>query len=253
MVVLQSGSNGNCVYVEGGGARVLVDAGISGAQARCRLACHELDIHQVDALLISHDHRDHIRSLGILQRKFGISAYLTKRTLQAALEDQNLGELGSLQFFCPGEVLHFAGLKVETIPTPHDAAEGVAFILDDGQARLGILTDLGHLFPELRKLMHSLDAVLLESNYDPELLGESFYPEWLKKRIVGPRGHLSNQEAARLLKSAVGDRLRWACLGHLSENNNSPQLAIQTHQDLLQGDLPLTVASRYDVSEMFEV
>jgi len=253
MIVLQSGSNGNCVYVEGGGVRLLVDAGISGSQAQCRLASHGVDIHQVDALLISHDHRDHIRSLGIFQRKFGLSAYVTEITLAVAEEFCHLGKLGRVRFFEPGEVLRFGQLRVETIPTPHDAVQGVAFVFDDGQHRLGILTDLGHVFSELRRVIHTLDAVLLESNYDPQMLRQGDYPDWLKARIRGPQGHLSNPEAARLLRSTLGGRLRWACLGHLSENNNAPEIALQTHQDILQGDLPLAVASRYEVSEVFTV
>jgi len=251
MVVLQSGSNGNCVYVEAGGIRLLVDAGISGLQAQRRLACHGVDIRQVDALLISHDHRDHIRCLGVLQRKFGIPAYITEKTLAVAEEFYPLGRLGKLFFFQPGQVLHLGDLAVQTIPTPHDAVEGVGFVLDDGVHRLGILTDLGHPFPELRRLIHSLDAVLLESNYDPQMLQNGPYPDWLKRRIRGPRGHLSNHEAAQLLRCALGGRLQWACLGHLSENNNSPEIALQTHQHVLEGRLPLAVASRYEASEMF--
>ncbi|MCS7303653.1 MAG: MBL fold metallo-hydrolase [Thermoguttaceae bacterium] len=253
MVVLQSGSNGNCVYVEGGGVRLLVDAGISGRQAELRLASHGMDIRQVDVLLISHDHRDHIRTLGVFQRKFGIPAYITEKTLAVAEQFYCLGRLGTLYFFEPGDILQVGGLKIYTIPTPHDAVEGVGFVFDDGQKRLGILTDLGHPFPELRRLIHSLDAVLLESNYDPQMLQQGPYPEWLKRRIQGPHGHLSNQEAAQLLRSALGGRLRWACLGHLSENNNSPEIALQTHQQLLEGRLPLAVASRYEVSDLFEV
>ncbi len=253
MVVLQSGSNGNCVYVEAGRVRLLVDAGISGLQAKLRLAFHGVDVCQIDALLISHDHRDHIRSLGVFQRKFGIPAYVTESTLAVAQKFYPLGPLGKIYLFQPGQVLHLGDLKVHTIPTPHDAVEGVAFVLDDGQKRLGILTDLGHPFPELRRLIHTLDAVLLESNYDPQMLQQGSYPDWLKRRIRGPRGHLSNPEAAHLLRSALGDRLRWACLGHLSENNNSPEIALQTHQQVLEGRLPLAVASRYGVSDLFEV
>lgn len=253
MIVLQSGSNGNCVYVEGGGVRLLVDAGISGVQAQRRLAFHGIDIHQMDALLISHDHRDHIQSLGVLQRKFGIPAYVSQSTLAVAEEFLSLGRLGKVHFFKPGQILHLGDLKVHTIPTPHDAVEGAAFVFDDGRNRLGVLTDLGHVFPELRELILSLDAVLLESNYDPQMLRQGDYPEWLKQRIRGPRGHLSNQESAWLLRSAVGGRLRWACLGHLSENNNTPEIALQTHQDFLQGDLPLCVASRYEVSNVFVI
>lgn len=253
MIILQSGSNGNCVYVEGGGVRLLVDAGISGLQAQRRLAFHGLDIAQVDALLISHDHRDHIRSLGIFQRKFGIPAYLTRKTVSQAQRWMDLGHLGRLHFFEPGQIFHLGDLTVHTIPTPHDAVEGVAFVFEEGQRRLGIFTDLGHVFPALRRWILLLDGVLLESNYDPQMLREGDYPEWLKQRIQGPHGHLSNFEAAQVLKSALRGRLQWACLGHLSEHNNTPQLALRTLHQVLQGDLPLTVASRYEVSAIFAI
>lgn len=253
MLILQSGSNGNCIYVEGGGVRLLIDAGISFRQAKSRLALRGIDIHQVNALLISHDHRDHIRTLGVFQRKLAVPAYVTERTLAAGQQWSPLGQLGEIRFFQPGQLIHLEGLKIYTIPTPHDAVEGVAFILDDGEDRLGIFTDLGHVFGELRRLMPTLDAVLLESNYDPQMLQQGPYPPWLKRRIQGPRGHLSNQESAQLLRSALGARLQWACLGHLSENNNTPELALQTHQQILQGDLPLWVASRYEVSHVFTI
>lgn len=253
VVSLQSGSNGNCVYVEGGGARLLLDAGISGVRAETRLAASGRDIRRVDAVLISHDHRDHVCSLGIFQRKFGLPAFVTERTLRAALRWQDLGKLGTVRFFEPGSPLRFAGLTVETLPTPHDGVEGVAFVLDDGRKRLGVLTDLGHVFGRLEEVVRSLDAVLLESNYDPQMLARGPYPPFLKQRIRGPAGHLSNQEAARLLKGAARGRLRWACLGHLSEQNNTPELALRTHGDALHGDLPLSVASRYEASAVMEV
>ncbi len=250
---LQSGSNGNCIYVEGGGAKVLLDAGISGVQAETRLAARGRDIRQVDAVLISHDHSDHVRSLGIFQRKFGMAAFLTERTLAAASRWHRLGTLGEVRFFTPGTALRFGGLTVESIATPHDGEEGVAFVLDDGEKRLGVLTDLGHAFDGLERLICSLDAVLLESNYDPELLTCGPYPDWLKRRIRGPGGHLSNREAARLLRSAARERLAWACLGHLSEQNNCPDLALRAHRDLLGDDLPLVVADRYQVGELLDV
>ncbi len=253
MVSLQSGSNGNCIYVEGGGARLLLDAGISGIQAETRLAAHGLDIREADAVLISHEHSDHIRSLGIFQRKFGLPAYVTERTLAAAAGWQKLGQLGDVRFFRPGTTLRFGGLSVQMLPTAHDAVEGVAFVLDDGRCRLGVLTDLGHVFKGLDAIVRSLDGVLLESNYDPDMLESGPYPPFLKDRIRGLEGHLSNPEAARLLKAASRERLRWACLGHLSEQNNCPELALQTHYDVLNGDLPLRVASRYEASEVMEV
>lgn len=264
VIALQSGSNGNCVYVEAGDVRLLFDAGISGTQAQRRLAAHGRDIADVNGLVISHDHRDHARCLGVYHRKFGLPVHITKGTLTVAGRKDNLGTLSDVRYFQAGCSLSFnsqrncgteasgGNVTIETIPTPHDAADGVAFVVDDGTRRLGILTDLGHAFDRLFPLMKTLDAVLIESNYDPEMLANGPYQAAIKRRIRGPTGHLSNADSAQLLLAA-GDRLRWACLAHLSEENNDPNLAIETHRRLLGDRLPLFVASRYAATGMFEL
>ncbi len=253
IISLQSGSNGNSIYVEAGNVRLLFDAGISGIQAQQRLAAHDRDIRDVDAVLISHDHSDHCRSLGIYQRKFGLPVYVTEKTLDAARGRNRLGKLGEIRHFVAGDVVQFNDVVIETIATPHDGADGVAFVVDDGRRRFGLLTDLGHVFDGLGTAVGSLDAVLLESNYDPVLLKEGPYPEFLKERIAGLGGHLSNLECARLLGEAANRRLKWACLGHLSEHNNEPELALRTHRRILGDRMPLHVASRYVVSEVLEI
>lgn len=253
IISLQSGSNGNCIYVEADGVRLLFDAGISGIQAKERLAAHGVDITSVDALLISHDHRDHARCLGIYQRQFGLPVFITRKTLAAAMAYTKLGKLTDVRQFQAGAPVQFGTVVVETIPTPHDGADGVVFIVDDGRQRLGIMTDLGHVFDGLRSAVCSLDAVLLESNYDPAMLANGSYPDFLKERICGLGGHLSNAECAELLAAAFDQRLRWACLGHLSEHNNTPALALRTHRELLGARVPLHVASRYQASRILEV
>lgn len=253
VISLQSGSNGNCIYVEAGGVRLLFDAGISGVQAQERLAARGRDITAVDAVLISHDHRDHVRSAGIFQRKFGLPVYATRRTMEAASAYCNLGVMTEVEYFEAGGGLLFGEIVIETIPTPHDGVDGVAFVVDDGHRRLGILTDLGHVFDRLTSVVQSLDAVVLESNYDPDMLACGSYPEFLKRRIQGPHGHLSNLEAAEVLRSAVGGPLRWACLAHLSEENNTPEVALNCHRHVLGPRLPLHVASRYEPSEVLDV
>ena len=250
IISLQSGSNGNCIYVETGGVKLLFDAGLSGIQVKERLALHGRDVEAVDAVLISHDHVDHSRSMGILHRKFGLPIYATAKTYETASR-YNLGTIQDLRHFQSRETLRFGKVVVETIPTPHDAADGVVFVVDDGKHRLGILTDLGHVFNGLNDVIASLDAVLLESNYDPEMLANGTYPEWLKERIAGPAGHISNVEAAELL--AASKRMKWACLGHLSQDNNTLDLALATHRKILGDRLPIFVATRYEVSEVMEV
>ena len=257
VISLQSGSNGNCVYVEADGVKLLFDAGIAGNLVEERLAVHGrgVAVGGVDAVLISHDHVDHCRSMGILNRMFGLPIYATAKTFDAAKRFA-LGEIGDLRYFAAGETVQFGKVSVETIRTPHDAEDGVVFVVDDGKHRLGIMTDLGHVFNGLGDVVASLDAVLLESNYDPDMLANCSRPEWLKKRIAGPEGHISNFEAAELLNSAASARMQWACLGHLSEESNTPKLALDTHRKILgigRDRLPLSVASRYEVSAVMEI
>ena len=252
VISLQSGSNGNCIYVEANGVRLLFDAGISGIQAKQRLAGHGRNIDDVDAVLISHDHADHSRNMGVFHRKFRLPIYATQKTFCAS-NRYGLGEIGDLRHFSAGETLHFGSVTVETVATPHDGVDGVAFVVDDGRRRLGILTDLGHVFDDLQSAIGSLDAVLLESNYDPDMLANGPYPAFLKKRIQGPGGHISNIESAELLDRHASKRLAWACLAHLSHDNNTPDLALRTHRRILGTRWPIYLATRYEASEVMEV
>jgi phosphoribosyl 1,2-cyclic phosphodiesterase len=158
-----------------------------------------------------------------------------------------------VRHFSAGESLRFNGVTVETIPTPHDGTDGVAFVIDDGRRRLGVLTDLGHVFDGLDAVIGTLDAVIIESNYDPEMLADGPYPYFLKQRISGPNGHLSNAEAAELLARSAGAKLKWACLGHLSGENNNPAMAMETHRRILGPQLPLHIAGRYEAAEPIEL
>ncbi|MBI5741384.1 MAG: MBL fold metallo-hydrolase [Nitrospirae bacterium] len=250
-ISLQSGSSGNCIYVETEGVKLLFDAGISGLQASRRLAACGRDIRGVDALIISHDHADHIRHAGVYQRKFGLPVFTTPRTLESGCAAHSLGRLDNVEFFHSGEKLRFNRVSVQTIPSPHDGVDGVAFVVSSGEKCLGILTDLGHVFKDLVSVMTSLDAVFIESNYDPEMLARGPYPAFLKRRIAGPRGHLSNIESAELLQS--GSRLKWACLAHLSGSNNHPVTALRTHRAVLGAGLPLYTADRYAATEIFRI
>ena len=253
VISLNSGSNGNCTYGQAGKMQLLVDAGISGSKAEGRLAGHGHAIREMDALLITHDHRDHAGCMGIFNRKFGLPVHVTEKTLDTARSHYRVGPIHDVRHYRTGETIQLDGVVVETFPTPHDCADGVVFVLDDGEHRLGILTDLGHLFDGLAEIVASLDAVILESNYDPAMLTRSFYPEWLKQRIRGPQGHISNHESAQLLHDAASSRLQWACLAHLSEHNNSPQQALETHQQILENRFPLYVAPRHETTGMLEI
>jgi phosphoribosyl 1,2-cyclic phosphodiesterase len=242
-ISLQSGSIGNCIFVESCGVRLLFDAGISGVAAERRLASYGREIRDVDAVVISHDHSDHAKFAGVYNRKYGLPLYLTEKTLDAADRRCGLGLLRTVKLFEAGNTLTFGSVSVQTIPTPHDGEDGVIFIVESRNKRLGIMTDLGHVFDRLAVEVASLDAVFMESNYDAAMLAAGPYPAFLKRRIKGPRGHISNIESAELLSR--GARLKWACLSHLSEQNNDPGVALRTHNDVLGGRLKLFAASRY--------
>lgn len=244
-ISLQSGSNGNCIYVESCGVRLLFDAGINGVQAEGRLARYGREIREVDGVIISHDHADHARHAGVYQRKYGVPLFITPKTFDAADERNSLGRLRDVRSFESDGILRFGEVKVHAIPTPHDGADGAAFVVEAQGKRLGILTDLGHVFEGLETIVATLDAVFLESNYDPGMLDAGSYPAFLKRRIAGPAGHISNNDAAELLCTSGRDRLKWACLAHLSEENNSPSVALKTHRSIIGTGLELHMAGRH--------
>ena len=253
VISLQSGSNGNCLYVESQNTRLLIDAGISARQAAARLTAKGRDICAVDALLVSHDHSDHTRSIGTYHRQFNLPVHITDKTLKAVGSRSRQGTISDIRPFSAGHSIRLAHLTIETLPTPHDGIDGVVFVIDDGVRRLGIFTDLGHVFSGLTDVLETLDSVVIESNYDSKMLEQSQYPEHLKQRIRGPGGHLSNQESAELISGVSTRRLNWACLAHLSEKNNDPDLAVRTHRQIVDDDLVLHVASRYRESDCLEV
>ncbi|RMF38678.1 MAG: MBL fold metallo-hydrolase [Planctomycetota bacterium] len=258
LISLQSGSNGNCYFVQAGGTRILVDAGISGRQAETRLARYGIDIRSCRALFISHDHSDHARCMGVYHRKYGLPVYVTDATLNhVARQYPDRAGIGDIRRFRAGTTVVLETrdepLHVHAIRTPHDGADCVAFVFEYRDRRVGLLSDLGHVFPGLPELVLTLDGMLIESNYDPTMLAEGRYPPHLQDRIRGRGGHLSNDEAADLVEEAVRhQRLQWVALGHLSAENNSPVTALRTHRRRLPRSFPIAVADRYGPSGAWE-
>ena len=246
VISLQSGSAGNCVFVRSGETRLLFDAGISGNNAQMRLADYGHNIRDCDGLILSHEHWDHISGVGVLHRKFDLPVHANLRTWNATRAKPSTGCIGRPNYFESGKPFRIGSMRIETLRTPHDAIEGVCFVIEDietGQ-RFGLLTDLGHVFSGLLEMMGTLDAVLIESNYDESMLRHGPYPQKLKDRISGKRGHISNTDAAELLNACDADKLQWACLGHLSEKNNSPEVAMATHRERNGDRFPIFCANR---------
>ncbi len=244
LISLQSGSSGNCIYVESQGVRLLFDAGLSALRVTERLATYGRSADGADALFISHDHYDHVRCAGVYARKFKVPLFITEPTLYASRRAIHSTKNIDLQTFRSGQSVKVQHLTVETIRTPHDAADGVVFVVDDGTQRLAICTDVGHVFDDLKSVVKSVDGLFLESNYDPDMLARGPYPARLKERISGSRGHISNREAAELVENSATDRLQWLSLAHLSDKNNSPRKALALHRKVLGKKLSIQVTSR---------
>lgn len=252
LVSLQSGSAGNCVYIESESTRLLFDGGLSATQVEQRLAQFDRDPRSVDAMIISHEHYDHVRHAGMCSKKFGIPIFITKPTYAIAKRYITVNDAIDVHHFKAGDTIKFEGVRVETVCTPHDAVDGVVFVIDDGQHRIGICTDVGHVYEDLKSVVKSVDGLFLESNFDERMLENGHYPYMLKKRISGPGGHISNREAAELVSQNASSKLQWLSLAHLSDKNNTLKKALAAHKKALGPKLHIQLTSRNSATDMLE-
>lgn len=219
---LGSGSKGNALVVEAGDTRVMLDCGFSVAETERRLARRGLVLDDIDAILVTHEHDDHIGGVARLAARARIPVHLTSGTLAAAER-----RLQAVQCICfdPHEVFVLGDLEIHPYPVPHDAREPAQYVFSDGEHSLGVLTDVGIITPHIRRMLSGCSALVLECNHDSGLLRDGPYPGALKKRIASRLGHLPNDDAAELLASLDNARLRHLVAAHLSDTNNTPELA----------------------------
>jgi phosphoribosyl 1,2-cyclic phosphodiesterase len=220
--VLGSGSSGNATLVEDEGTRILIDAGLGPRELADRLVSAGLDPASLSAIVLSHEHGDHVRGAASFSRRWGVRLAATHGTYAAA--GLAMAEIAGYDVLTPFRPFAAGTLTVTAVPVPHDAAEPVAFVIRGAGGRLGHATDLGQVDRVLVDAFGTCDAVLIESNYDPTLLANGPYPWALKERIFGNRGHLSNADVARYLFQGLGDSCRQVVLAHLSEKNNHPEI-----------------------------
>ena len=233
--VLSSGSGGNSVYIEADGKRILIDAGLSEKKLSQRMAHIDRSLNGLDAVFATHEHSDHIQGMGPLLRRHQLPLYTTEGTYNRARH--SLGTLPSFNRIRAGQPVEFGELVVEPYATPHDAEESVAFVIHFRGLRLGLATDLGKVTAEAKSKLQKLDALLIESNHDVEMLDAGPYPWVTKKRIKSDVGHLSNEACGEMLSSIKHSGLRLIVLMHMSETNNHPELArITARQALGQDD-----------------
>lgn len=221
---LGSGSQGNALVVEAGGTRVLVDCGFSCAAIARRLVRLGLAPDDLDAIILTHEHSDHVGSAAAFSARHRLPVYLTAGTLAAAALENCAG------IVCIDTHTPFAidGIEIHPYTVPHDAREPCQFVFGDGVRRIGLLTDTGRITPHVREMLTGCDALLIECNYDPQMLAQGPYPPFLKARVDGDFGHLSNAQAAELLAFVATPRLRHVAAMHISRHNNTPPLAAAT-------------------------
>ena len=220
---LGSGSEGNCLLVEAGSTRLLADCGFSLSETVTRLGRCGVEPDELDAILITHEHDDHIGGAARFARKFNVPVWMTHGTWQAAAAP--FAGLQSLTIFDCHQRFAVGDIEIEPYTVPHDSREPAQFVFSDGASRLGLLTDAGSLTPHMQAVLSGLDALVLECNHDLDLLWNCGYPQRLKERIAGKFGHLDNNTAARLLASVDCSRLTHLVAAHLSKQNNTPELA----------------------------
>ena len=256
---IASGSSGNCIFIGTEQTSLLVDIGISAKQAETGLHTIDRTLKDIDGILVTHEHSDHIRGVGVAARRAGIPIYGTKGTLEAIKNCSSLGKIdeGLYREISPDEIFQVGDMEIVPFRISHDAADPVAYRVNSGEKSAAVVTDLGVYNDYIVDHLQGLDAVLLEANHDVRMLQAGVYPYYLKQRILSNHGHLSNENAGRLLCRILHDNLKSVFLGHLSKENNYEALAYETVcTEVTLGDNPyrandfkIQVARRSEASE----
>lgn len=256
---LFSGSTGNSLFVQNNNTKILIDSGVSGKKVVEALESINIKPEEIDAILVTHEHVDHIQSVGTISKKYDIPVYANENTwknmpkIYEKLDKKNIYKFNTSQDFTIGD------LKIHSFKTPHDAVESCGFNVFDGKTKMSIATDLGHITDEISTCLKGSKFVLLESNYEPEVLRMCSYPFSLKNRISGPNGHLSNNMAGKTVSSLIENGLSHVMLGHLSKESNFPQMAYATVVNELEKNhfnnksIEISVASRVEPSKLIEI
>ena len=258
---LFSGSSGNAVYLSGDGGGLLVDCGMSCKQVMEAMGKARLDPGSIKGLLITHEHSDHVRGAGPLSRQLGIPIYATEGTWSGM--ERAVGDLPARNrvAITAGESFFLGGFEVAPFPIPHDANDPVGYRFYMRQRSVAVATDLGYFSREVQDAVAGAEVVLLESNHDPDLLKRNpRYPQPLKTRILGKKGHLSNEAGAEAAVRMLRAGTRHVLLGHLSNENNTPDMAYRVTHGALTAegavvgeDVTLHVAARYLASFLYRL
>ncbi|MBE5321504.1 MBL fold metallo-hydrolase [Pedobacter sp. MR2016-19] len=246
---INSGSNGNCYYIGNDNEAVLVDIGLTCKEVEIRMNRLGLPISKVKAVFISHEHSDHIKGVAVFAKKYKLPVYISTATLKSSrllLDANNTFSLSNQQH------IHIGDLKIAAFSKFHDAADPYSFTIECNEVRVGVFTDIGSVCDRLITHFKSCHAAFLEANYDSQMLESGKYPYFLKRRITGGHGHLSNTQALELFVNHKAPYMSHLLLSHLSKDNNSAELVENLFKNVA-GDTFVKVASRYEETELYYV
>lgn len=255
---LYSGSSGNSLLVQTENTLVLIDAGVSSKKIELALNNLNLSPEQIDGILVTHEHTDHVQGLGTFSKKYNLPVYVNQKTLDAMPKQKEKIE-NNVNIIKIEEKFEINDLQIKPFSIPHDAANPCGFNICKNNKKLSIATDIGHMTNGIIKNLENSNFVLIEANYDPEVLMYSKYPYPLKNRIAGPTGHLSNESAGKTISYLLKSGLKQAMLGHLSKESNFPELAYKTVVEEListnynENALSLSVAKRDEISRLVTI
>ncbi|NNG02216.1 MAG: MBL fold metallo-hydrolase [Desulfobacteraceae bacterium] len=223
--VLASGSRGNAIYISDGEDGVLVDAGLSGKKIEHRMQSRDLRMDHLRAIIVSHEHSDHIQGVGVLSRRYKLPVYISAATY--ARSQKFLGRLEQVHHFECGKAFVINGMTIHPFSTSHDAEDPAGFTIRQNGIKIGIATDLGIATTMVKEHLKGVSLLVIEANHDPKMLVEGPYPWPLKQRIKGRSGHLSNENTMSLIREIQDEQLQHVILAHLSEQNNRPEIALE--------------------------
>jgi len=257
---LYSGSSGNSLLVETSNTKLLIDAGVSSKKIENALLDISVDPSSLDGILITHEHTDHVQGLGTFSKKFNLPVFVNQETLDAMPKQRDKIDSNNIKTFKVSDKFSIGDLDIKPFSIPHDAINPCGFNIWKDNKKISIATDIGHMTNDILKHLEESLFIMLEANYDPEVLRCSSYPFNLKSRIAGPTGHLSNEIAGKTISHLLKSGLKNAMLGHLSKESNFPELAYQTVMDELisnqsfdNDSLGLNVASRDNHSKLINI
>ena len=253
--VLASGSKGNSIYVASDRVRLLIDAGLSGREIERRLLSIGVSPRDLDGVVLTHEHIDHVRGVGSLSRRYKLPVYLNERT-HAHLPTV-VGKLKEREEFVAGRTYCIGDITIHPFAISHDAADPVGFTLVNGSVKVGVCTDLGASSKLVYRHLDECSVLILEANHDVEMLNEGPYPWSVKQRIKSRMGHLSNEQSAEVVSQVFGPSLRQVVVAHMSETNNCAEMVRATfirllHRDM-QAQLRITLASQHLPTEIVEL